>query len=698
MKRIKVFLTFLFSAVVLFAQNPREPYLWPIDGAEAGANIISAPQSFIDGELNFGNLFIGAAEGTVVLSPVDGTITFVSVGYMQSLISSVGCSRCDGECYDEKIQNNKQKFDVPGGANFFHGYLGIKSKDGKQIWIRGLSGSEDLKTGQAVKRGTPIGKVAYSYFKIEQPSIKLSIDEGNRTSDPMTPFGIKSSYIPPQKIDPILSLTKKQAKEDFMIYINVLKEAYPGLYNVVTKEELDEYVRQTIASIESNRGNLEFERFMEIIKGAIAKIHDSHIYFLGLPWKTENKPSPLKRSLDFGWINDTLVCTNAVAEYDYLINKPIKSVNGMNTDSIKQKVISNTAVYDAKVESYKNFHLAFASNFCNGLDTDLNVEFTDGASMHLEGVDQATKLSYNLNQFNKINKYTDGYRVKMLDNSTAYIGLSTFSLNQIQVEKIGAFIKSISGVPNLIIDVRNNGGGDGDVVEKLYSYIAGDTLVTDSYSKVNSRSGYESFKYSLNRTIDDDSFTGFLAEEGKDGFYQRPEKAKTIVPDPDINYKGNVYVLINDLSASAAALFPAMLVRNHRGVVVGRETRTAFHFMNAAEFADIRLPNSKIAIKVPLLQYVFDDIVNDRTPFGRGVLPDYSVPITINELSFKSGDAILKYTLELIENKIYFEEELSHSEIKCFNISSLWKVIVAVLPVLTYLLYRYRTRGNKKQL
>jgi len=478
-----------------------------------------------------------------------------------------------------------------------------------------------------------------------------------------------------------------------MIYINILKEAYPGLYDVVTKEELDKYVHQTIALIESHQGNLKFAEFQEIIKGAIAKIHDSHIYLLDLPWKIENKPASLKRSIEFGWINDTLVCTNAAVKYEHLIGKQINSVNGMSADSIKNKVSLNTAVYDAKIESYKNYFLAFASFYC-GLGADLNVEFADGEIFNSEGINKETVFSYSFNRFNNINNHKDGYVTEIFDKSTAYIGLSTFSLNQVQVEEIGAFINSISKIPNLIIDVRNNNGGEDDVTEKLYSYIAKDTLIVNSYSKVNKRSGYESFKYSTNRTIDDNSFADFVAEEGKEGFYQRPENAKTIIANPDVNYKGKVYVLTNEISASAATLFPAMLVRNHRGVVVGRETRTTFHFMNASKFAEIRLPNSMIAINIPLVQCVFDTVVNERTPYGRGVLPDYPVPITIDELSFQNGDAILNYTLDLIENGEYFKGETPHKETAFFNTFSWVGLIVVVLLVPGYLLYRYKRKYN----
>ena len=116
-------------------------------------------------------------------------------------------------------------------------------------------------------------------------------------------------------------------------------------------------------------------------------------------------------------------------------------------------------------------------------------------------------------------------------------------------------------------------------------------------------------------------------------------------------------MLTNENSCSAATLFPALLVRNHRGVIVGRETRTAYHYMNALKFADIRLPNTTLTITIPLVYCRFDSVVNDRVPYGRGVLPDYPVPLTIDELSGKNGDAILNHTLQLIEEGKYLSPE-----------------------------------------
>jgi hypothetical protein len=70
------------------------------------------------------------------------------------------------------------------------------------------------------------------------------------------------------------------------------------------------------------------------------------------------------------------------------------------------------------------------------------------------------------------------------------------------------------------------------------------------------------------------------------------------------------------------------------------------------------MPASGITVQIPMIKIVADTMMNERFPFGRGVLPDYPVNFTPEELSFVHGDSILNYTQQLIrEGKyIYYVE------------------------------------------
>lgn len=662
MKKLIISVLALLLAVPVFGQAGTGDYLWPIEGAKAGAGIIYTPQSYIDGELNFGNLFIAAPEGTVVVSPCDGTVHSISIGYSRSLSYSNSFGYDTSLSFDEALPHIRGEVGRSFDSKYVSGHISIRAADGNVIWIGGLAGDQVFKTGQKIRRGEPIGRVAYSYQKIAEPSIDLSVSRNSKSADPMSPFGLKSTFIPPGEIKPITSLTKEQAKEDFLLYIDILREAYPGLYNVVTEAELEEYAENTVERIDSGEGDISYDDFRYIINGAVAKIHDSHIYLHAPAWQNQNKLPDYQPAVWFGFLEGRFVATLATGEYEELIGKEVSRLNGIPADSALSIIYSQTTSYDSKVEGYKDYRAAtmgFGTLFRGRPDFSAEVEFADGGKSEIKGYSTKRGMPKYLNDFGdfmRLNWRPELTEMKMLNDSTAYLGLSSFSLTQVHVDEVGEFIDSIAGVPHLIIDVRNNGGGQVEPLYRLYSYIAGEPMRLDGYSRVNKKGNFAAAAHSMNYVgVTDDIFPYYEPEEGKEGFYQRPEWENTVMADSTTNYKGRVYVLANENSISAATLFPALLVRNHRGVVVGRETRTAYHFMNAIKFMDISLPNSKIAITIPLVETYFDTVVNERVPFGRGVIPDYTVPLTLDELTYRDGDAILNHTLKLIADGEYIK-------------------------------------------
>ena len=233
------------------------------------------------------------------------------------------------------------------------------------------------------------------------------------------------------------------------------------------------------------------------------------------------------------------------------------------------------------------------------------------------------------------------------------------------------------------IDVRNNPGGD---CTKFFSYIAQKPFKAFEYTKVNKQNNYEYLQYSLNYTSEIVSYTDFVPVEGKSGFYSFNEELN--YPDTAINYKGRVYILTNERSFSASSDLAALIKKYYRGAVVGRETGSGFYQMNAKESPQLRLPNSWIVVQYPLEKIVFVKQPDERIPWGRGVLPDFPVLFSLEELAFVNGDSILNYTLQLIQNGVYIEEPVLQEDknnnwvkILCLGLGGLF---IVGLPVLFY--------------
>lgn len=649
----KLLLTLLAAASVVAGKCVEPEWLWPLEGHSAGENIIYSPQQYIDSEHNFGNLFIGGEEGERVVSPLSGTIKYVGIEYKSTLTTSRTYSYDNEAPMSEQIDAMAASADKNTDSRFITGTIGITAPDGRTLWIGGLIVDGKFKTGEKIERGQLLGTLHYSYRKIKEPSLSISVsDRAGRNTDPMTPFGLRTTFIPPQQRAVKKQLTGEEAIEDFTAIMNVLKEAYPSLDDAVAPEELDVFEAETIDSL---RDGISRDNLYRHLRKLQAKVHDSHFTL----YSDEERPrDPFLPRIFYGWFGDSCIVTMAKKEHADLVGRRIAQIDGITADSARRLYVSRKGGYDAQVRSVIDEGLAISATMMFNAGYDQCIEFADGETRSFKGFRSMgnpadftdTYIGYMIaNRW-----YPDPYRLRTIDDSTAYIGLSTFELNDVQTDDIVRFIDSIAMMPNLIVDLRNNGGGETLVCSRILSCLLdGPSRMKGAVQWVKKQGGFSSFAdCCLNYTADMDIFPEYQPIEGREGFFSTAD-SEPVQPDSVVHYGGRIYVLTNASSCSAATMFPAEIVRNRRGVVVGRETATAYHFMTALKFADIRLPHSGFQLRVPLVKLIADTTVNERIPYGRGVLPDYPVDLTFEE-AFLRPDSILDYTLQLIADGKYF--------------------------------------------
>ncbi len=344
--------------------SAQTPWLWPIEGAKAGDSILYSPQELVDNELNSESLIVAAPEGAAVVAPFDGIFERCGITYLQTLEMRMGWGMFDdSKSIDEKKAEiiSSGNFDRSYNPKYLTGSVTLRTADSKSVTIRGLSSDHKFKPGQRIARGTPIGCVAYSYFKIPEPAIRIAVTNGGLKSDPMKPFGLASTYKPYTAPKPVVSLTREQAADDFMIYIDALKECFPGLYDVISPEELDGYVRTTLARINSRKGTIPYTEFRAMMEEAVAKAHDSHIHVYPPEWRVAGGGKSYRPGIWFGFFSDTLRVSNATEQFRHLIGRQIASVNGIGADSIRQIMTSKIATYDAHTEGFKQYMSAIPS-------------------------------------------------------------------------------------------------------------------------------------------------------------------------------------------------------------------------------------------------------------------------------------------------------------------------------------------------
>ena len=372
-------------------------------------------------------------------------------------------------------------------------------------------------------------------------------------------------------------------------------------------------------------------------------------------------------SVLLGWFNDTLQVWRTVPKYKNYLGKKVVSVNSVPADSLKTILLEFDTSSDGYVKSCGDFILLFGIDnyYCDQVAKDCNitVTFADGETKRFEQMgrkDSPRKpewMKYVYHHFHVDEKAL--FQYEKLSDSAAYLNLRTFELDEMQEDSVRAIFTQIiaDSIPNLIIDLRDNYGGPREVMETMYSYLAQKPFCTSLYRFVNKRGGYKCFGGSC--PVDEEStkvFPDYEPLANGDGFVKN--EPEWVAPDSVVNYKGRLYVLTNEASFSASTSFAGYVKKQNRGVLVGRETGSAYHQMKAEHFTQYMMPESGITVQIPMIKIVADTVVNERFPFGRGVLPDYPVNFTPEELSFAHGDSILNYTKQLIrEGKyIYYVE------------------------------------------
>lgn len=672
-------ITLLFTVLLLAtADISAQTWVWPMAGRKLGDNIISPPNSLVGKEFNGCDLIIGGDEGDVVVSPVSGKVKSADIVYHTNLSSLVSYKTDDDKTWDESIRQVDPGDGIP--RLYISGVVTIQIADGRKVTITGLRGAYCFKEGQQVAAGDTLGRLAWAYKGISKPSLIINVSlPSTLPSDPLGPFGLKSNFniVERKREDP---LSVEKMREDLTVLEQAVLELYPSLNERMSDREfhdLMDSLRQSVTAPTPLVTPLPLIKFTHLL-------HDSHLALMEDRFDVKPRDFYVPM-LFYMMVDDTLRVVLADKKYEDYVGRVVTSVDGMSARQYKERAMQFLPLYDHGVESKIEEELSFISYlalyhyFDSTAGSVSHVVFDDGEELNVPFKQYPYRFSNNYDLFKRLIKWRklntlyahpdSAWSTRRLNDSTAYLSIRSFDIGETQLNHILQWIGDCRE-PNMIVDVRSNPGGDPKVLDRLLACFAQQPMNRQrgSHLFVKKKGPFDCGKYIENLVDGQDLFPGYVQVEDKPGFYcfDSSKTSACIMPDSSHQYAGRVYVLTNGNSRSCATIFPSVLVRNRRVVSVGRETGSAYHYITALQTAHVCLPNSLLVVDIPMEKVVFDTTVCARTPWGRGLLPDYELPLTFREVTMGDDgetDVMLDYALQLIADGKYLSDEDPFAEV-----------------------------------
>lgn len=435
-------------------------------------------------------------------------------------------------------------------------------------------------------------------------------------------------------------LPPAQLREDALLFSKVALDMHPAVGIYESREYYDKLFKNYIRSITDSMTERDFRLKTKLVAD---ELHCGHteVLYSNKYYRAMNRQRLNYSPYIFVAVKNTAyVYANLDKKADSTLKRgtEILSINGIAVDSMLRycrRFISSDGFNQTSKQHYLqlSFNAFYLSLF--GRPDTFRVEYKDGKGtkqLKYPAIRPKTLPPLPLGPRRDsllINYRRAKMRYRFLDeqHKTMYLKLDKFARKASTKAYRRLFRRLYTNhSENLVLDLRNNGGGSLENSYRLLSYLV-DTVKTQTL-----RTGIKNYpcrKYTRGNVLFRLTRFAFTFIGKKVSRNDTDNFIYTIRPSKKHHFNGKLYVLINGGSFSASCLVAAYLKDTHRAVFIGEETGGALEGCNAGITPYYRLPHSNIKIRMPAFR-----VVNDVSPqiTGHGIMPDYKIEYGIKDL------------------------------------------------------------------
>ena len=488
----------------------------------------------------------------------------------------------------------------------------------------------------------------------------------------------------------------QQLKKDLEIVQNALENNHPGVYWYISKKDLDFKFDSLKKSLNDSLTPIQFYRELAPVIAAI-KCGHTKLFYPGIELNKFQKDSIKKAGLKplsqlFYFVDNNRLFIKAVSDkslVETIKGSEILAIDGKPVSEIIKKTQSlyssdgyNKTFYNQVLD--KSFDAYYYVSYGRSDSSKLTLKKADSTFIYtiktLKSSNEEKKLLTPEEIGNKkiadkqalklklknLYKGVDDFGQPLLDlkfdsvlKSTAIMTVKSFSFNKSNFRKF--FKESFKDLKDkntqhLILDLRNNGGGNLMYCNRLFRYLYnqphkfnGKAYMNHNYlhqikyeeiSVVVKAAKIITYPLSLITNL-------LLTHKDSIGRYGYLPTTKFKKPLENV-FSNDLVILINGYSFSATSLLAANLKEVDRGVFVGEETGGGYNQCTAGTIPYVNLPNTGLKFRLPLRVI---QITEKRKLYGRGVFPRYEVKENFEDVLNKK-DLILEKGKEVIKKSI----------------------------------------------
>ncbi|GAB3261419.1 S41 family peptidase [Larkinella harenae] len=447
------------------------------------------------------------------------------------------------------------------------------------------------------------------------------------------------------------TLSPEQLRTDFARFRTALNEVHPAMYRYTPKATFDSLFAITEARLDRPMTQQEF--YVTMVPLLVA-LKDGHIKWIPsgrdehYPFHTDQLfPLKIYARENRAWVTGNYA-RETVPEGAELIRINGRTAGAIIQELLPQMTFADGNTVNGKYEDLNHFFSGYYATFI-GAPAVHEIVYRFG------GAEKAVTLpAVTLEQ---IKAYGDKhkaapqkpFRLTFPENrSTAIMTIERFwddKKEQDYAEFLKASFRELreKQVQNLVLDLRNNEGGEEKYGVWLYQYLAEKPFRYYDHIRVRQKKKYSFPAWTPKLYL---KFKWLVVRKRGEGYvFTKQAGLKQQKPKRDA-FHGNLLVLVNGLSFSVTTEFAARVHADKRAVFVGQETGGGYAGDNSGIFTITQLPNAKIDLGIGMFGFQMANVPASLKP-GQGIIPDHLVVPTVEDV-LTHNDPAMTQALQLI--------------------------------------------------